>query len=150
MKTRCFFLLGVPRHQNQRGLRLDRRSRLGKPRFAVLLRQSALGLHRSHSALGERYRRLRSRLGAPKALIAMAHLLLRIIYKPVTEGLEYHNSIYAKMESEHQQNRLNHLQATAKKLGFDLVRTFNPLAQYEHLRLNFPTRVGRVRNVYPG
>lgn len=74
-----------------------------------------------------------TRLGAPKALTAMAHLLLRITYKPVTEGLEYHDSIYAKVESEHQQNRLNRLQATAKKLGFDLVRTFNPLAQSETL-----------------
>lgn len=115
------------------GRRLDSRSRRGKPRFAVLLRQSALGLHRSQSALGERYRRLRSRLGAPKALTAMAHLLLRIIYKLIKEGLEYDDSIYAKMEAEHHQNRLNRLHTTAKNLGFNLVPANHAIAQSETL-----------------
>ena len=50
------------------GRALSRRSRPGKPRIAKMLRQSALGLHRSARALSERYRRLRTRLGAPKAL----------------------------------------------------------------------------------
>ena len=103
------------------GRRLGSRSRQGKPRIAMMLRQSALGLHRSQSALGQRYRRLRARLGAPKALTAMAHLLLRIIYKLVTSGTDYDDSIYAQIETEHRENKINHLKSTAKRLGFTLV-----------------------------
>jgi hypothetical protein len=86
-----------------------------------MLRQSALGLHRSASALGERYRRLRTRLGAPKALTAMAHMILRIIYKLVREGLEYDDSIYAKIEAENRKNRIHRLEANAKTLGYRLL-----------------------------
>jgi hypothetical protein len=103
------------------GRRLDSRSRQGKPRIAMMLRQSALGLHRSQTALGQRYRRLHTRLGAPKALTAMAHLLLRIIYKLVNSGMDYDDSIYAQIEIEHRENRINHLKSTAKPLGFTLV-----------------------------
>ena len=105
------------------GRRLGSRSRQGKPRIAMMLRQSALGLHRSQTALGQRYRRLRTRLGAPKALTAMAHLLLRIICKLVRSGLEYDDSIYAKMETEHREHRIKHLQSTAKSFGFTLIPT---------------------------
>jgi transposase len=100
------------------GRALSTRSRPGKPRIAKMLRQSALGLHRSASALGERYRRLRTRLGAPKALTAMAHMILRIIYKLVREGLEYDDSIYAKIEAENRKNRVHRLEANAKKRLF--------------------------------
>jgi hypothetical protein len=105
------------------GRRLGSRSRQGKPRIAMMLRQSALGLHRSQTALGQRYRRLRARLGAPKARTAMAHLLLRIIYKLVRSGTEYDDSIYAKMEIEHREHRIKHLKSTAKSFGFTLIPT---------------------------
>ena len=49
------------------GRRLGSRSRRGKPRIAVMLRQSALSLHSNKSALGARYRRLRARLSAQRS-----------------------------------------------------------------------------------
>ncbi|MEH2214561.1 hypothetical protein [Nostoc sp.] len=42
---------------------------------------AAFSLIHSHSALGAFYRRLRSRLGAPKAITATAHKLARLFYK---------------------------------------------------------------------
>ena len=104
------------------GRRLGSRSRRGKPRIAVMLRQSALSLHNNKSALGARYRRLRARLGAPKALTAMAHLILRIICKLVKNRIACDESIYAEMEREHEQNRIRRLERSAKNLGFTLVR----------------------------
>jgi transposase len=108
------------------GKTISRRSRHGKPRIARMLRQSALGLHASKSALGARYRRLRARLGAPKALTAMAHLLLRIIYKLVTTATDYDDSIYAALEANYQEHRLKRLRANAQSLGFILVPQNSP------------------------
>lgn len=100
---------------------LDSRTRKGKPRFALLLRQACLSLHRSKSALGARYHRLRSKLGAPKALTAMAHVLARVIYAMVTTGSEYDETRFAKLEQRHQERRKIRLAAQAKEFGFQLV-----------------------------
>ncbi len=47
-----------------------------------ILRVAASTLHRSNTALGAFFRRLKSRLGAPKAITAVAHKLAVIIYNP--------------------------------------------------------------------
>lgn len=48
-------------------------------RAANAFRMAAFSLTQSRSALGAFYRRLRSRLGAPKAITATAHKLARIV-----------------------------------------------------------------------
>jgi transposase len=53
------------------------------------LRQAAQSLHRSQSYLGAYYRRMRTRLGAAKAITATAHKLARIIYLLLKEHREY-------------------------------------------------------------
>ena len=88
-----------------------------------MLRQSAVSLHNNKSALGARYRRLRAKLGAPKALTAMAHLILKIIYKLVSEQIPYDESIYAELEKQHSKNRLHQLERTARNLGYTLTKT---------------------------
>jgi transposase len=99
---------------------LDARSRKGKSRFALQLRQAAQSLHHSKSALGARYRRLRSRLGAPKALTAMGHCLARIIYQLVSHKQTYDESIFNRMEEEHTKRQHQRLQRQASALGFSL------------------------------
>jgi transposase len=99
---------------------LDARSRKGKSRFALQLRQAAQSLHHSKSALGARYRRLRSRLGAPKALTAMGHCLARIIYQLVRHKQAYDESIFTRMEEEHAKRQHQRLQHQARALGFAL------------------------------
>src|SRR5262249_14597190 len=54
---------------------LKRRSRKVKHRVATALRLAARSLHSSDSALGANFRRLKARLGAPKAITAMANKL---------------------------------------------------------------------------
>jgi hypothetical protein len=100
---------------------LDARSRPGKHRFALMLRQAAQSLHSNKSALGARYRRLRSRLGAPKALTAMAHVLTRIIYQLVRHRQEYDESIFARMEAEHARRQHRRLERQAAAMGFELI-----------------------------
>jgi hypothetical protein len=58
-------------------------------RAANALRQAANSLIRSRSYLGAQYRRLRTRLGAPKAITAMAHRLARLVYRMLKYGQQY-------------------------------------------------------------
>jgi len=107
---------------------LDARTRRGKPRFALQLRQAAQSLHSNRGPLGARYRRLRSRLGAPKALTAMAHCLARVIYKLVCEHCAYDDSIFAALEAEHDQRQHQRLQRQANALGYTLLPNTPALA----------------------
>src|SRR6266571_4772772 len=50
-------------------------------RAATALRRAATALLNSRSYLGAQYRRLRTKLGAPKAITAMAHKLARLVYR---------------------------------------------------------------------
>src|SRR6266853_1719622 len=68
-------------------------------RAATALRLAATTLLRSQSYLGAQYRRLRARLGAPKAITAMAHKLARLVYRMlkwghvyVDKGLQYYEA----------------------------------------------------------
>jgi hypothetical protein len=45
------------------------------------LRMAASTLLKSRSYLGAQYRRFRTKLGAPKAITAMAHELARLVYR---------------------------------------------------------------------
>ncbi len=68
-------------HQNKisGGKILSSRTRLGSNRAAQALRLSAIMLCRSKSYLGDYYRRMRTRLGAPKAITATADMSYIVI-----------------------------------------------------------------------
>ena len=71
----------------------------------------------SRSALGEFYRRMRSRLGAPKAITATAHKLARIIYHLLLTREPYDESVFARIETEYQKRTENRLKAQARARG---------------------------------
>jgi transposase len=77
-------------------------------------------LHHDKSYFGDKYRRLRARLGAPKAITAMAHQLARIIWTLITRQLPFDLNVFAHHEKAHQQRRLKHLAATARQMGYQL------------------------------
>src|SRR5205823_5486327 len=58
-------------------------------RAATALRLAARNLIRSRSYLGAQYRRLRTKLGARKAITAMAHRLARLVYRMLKYGQQY-------------------------------------------------------------
>jgi len=90
-------------------------------RIATILRVAAQSLYRSKSALGDYYRRMRARLGGPKALTATAHKLARIIYHLVTTGQPFDESRFAADQTRYQQRQQAKLRAKARALGFQLV-----------------------------
>jgi hypothetical protein len=96
-----------------------------KNRLAAALRMAAQSLQASQSSLGEFYRRMRARLGAPKAITAAAHKIARIIYHLITTRSDYDESVFASLEISYRQRSANRLKTQAQALGFTLVPT-NP------------------------
>jgi len=91
-----------------------------KNRVALTLRMAAQSLQNSASALGAFYRRMRTRLGAPKAITAAAHKLARIIYHMLKTREPYDESVFAEAEIKHRQRRENRLRAMAQAIGYTL------------------------------
>jgi transposase len=91
-----------------------------KNRFAVALRMAAQSLQGSRSALGEFYRRMRSRLGAPKAITATAHKLARIVYHLLITHEPYDEGVFARLEMGYRKRTESRIKAQAKALGFTL------------------------------
>jgi transposase len=90
-------------------------------RVSTALRLAASSLHKSQSLFGQRYRRLRSRLGAPKAITAMAHQLARVLWHLVTYKTPYDESLFARAEEAHSAFKTRQLKNLADSLGFALV-----------------------------
>lgn len=79
---------------------------------------SAQALNKSESYLGEFYRRMRARLGAPKAITAAAHKLARIVYHLVTTKDAYNESVFEKTNERFVKQKEAKLIQQAKALGF--------------------------------
>jgi len=90
-------------------------------RAATALRMAATTLLRSRSYLGAQYRRLRTRLGAPKAITAMAHKLARLVYRMLKYGRDYVDKGMQYYEDRHRRQQIELLQKSAAKLGLQIV-----------------------------
>jgi hypothetical protein len=109
-----------PNPQISGGRVLKRGTRDVKHPVATIFRLAAQVLHHSASYLGAYYRRMRAKLGAPKAITATAHKLARIYYHLVTTKEPYDASVFAQNEEREVQRRVKRLQREAKALGFVL------------------------------
>jgi transposase len=88
-------------------------------RLAGALRMAAESLCRDKSYLGHFYRRMKMRLnGAPEAVTAAAHKLVRIIYAMVTTGTEYDESHFAMAEKRNLDQARRRLAKQARQFGF--------------------------------
>jgi transposase len=96
-------------------------TRPGSNRLAQALRLSANSLWNSKSYLGDYFRRMRARHGAPKAITATAHKLARIIYHLVKNQKTFDKTIFAEQEQEHKKRLKKRLVSQAKALGLELI-----------------------------
>lgn len=92
-----------------------------KCRAATALRMAAQSLHHSKSALGDFYRRMRAKLGAPKAITAAAHKLARIIFHLISTRQEFDDSKFAADQIRFQKRQEIKLRAKAKSMGYELI-----------------------------
>ena len=90
-------------------------------RAATALRLAATTLIRSRSYLGAQYRRLRTKLGAPKAITAMAHRLARLVYRMLKYGHEYVDKGTQFYDQRLREQQLQLLKKKAAALGLRLI-----------------------------
>jgi transposase len=98
-------------------------------RAATAFRMAATSLWRSKTYLGAKFKRLRTHLGTPKAITAMAHTLARLVYRmlkygqdDVDKGMEFYQQRYQKQQ-------INWMQKKAKDLGLVITLTAAPAAK---------------------
>jgi transposase len=90
-------------------------------RANLAFRQGAATLGRSKSALGNFYRRMKAKLGTPKAVVATAHKLARIVYHLLKTGVPYVGMPPEQEDAQYRERALRNLQRKARKLGAKLV-----------------------------
>ena len=90
-------------------------------RAATALRMAATTLLNSRSFLGAQYRRLRTKLGAPKAITAMPHKLARLVYRMLKYGQEYVDKGMQYYEDRYRSQQVELLKKRAAKLGLQMV-----------------------------
>jgi transposase len=129
VKHFCSWLGLSPCHRISGGKVLSRRTKPSANRAAAALRLAAYALHRSQSALGAFLRRLKARVGAPKAITATAHKLARLVYSLLKHGTAYVTQGMEEYERRYRERAVNNLSRRAKELGYELVQPAEPAAE---------------------
>lgn len=116
--------LGIcPGNKVSGGKSISGKTKASANRAAATLRMAASTLHRSNTALGAFLRRLKSRLGSPKAITATAHKIAKIIYNMLRYGVGYKEAGQDYYEQQYRDRMVKNLKKRAEEFGFSLVET---------------------------
>lgn len=115
-----------PAHAISGGKVLKRRTRPTVSRAATAFRVAAMGLHRSHSALGAFFRRKRAQLGTAEAITATAHKLARIFYTVLRTHTPYADLGVDHYDRTYRAKVVLTLSRRAAALGYSLQPTGVP------------------------
>jgi transposase len=110
-----------PNNKITGGKIFQRRTRKSSNRVRDVLCLCAQTLFNSKSALGAFARRMRSRLGPEKAIVATAHKLALLIYRLIRFGKDYVDIGQDAYEQQYKQRAVKNLARKAKEFGFQLV-----------------------------
>jgi transposase len=114
--------LGLCPHNDISGGRiLSVKTRRVKNRAALAFRMAANALFKSQSPLGDFFRRMRAKLGAPAAITAAAHKLARIVFHMLSTHEAYDEAILSKNERCFRARAEARLRSQAKALGYSVV-----------------------------
>ena len=89
--------------------------------WVFIWRMAASTLLRADCALGAFARRMRARLGAPKAITATARKLAIIIYNMLKYGKAYVDRGEEYYQEQYRATMVKNLKRRAKQLGFEVV-----------------------------
>lgn len=110
-----------PSNELSGGRILKKRTRKVVNRAATAFRMAAFTLRTSQSYLGAKFRRLRSRLGPPKAITAMARTLAILFYRMIKFGQDYVDRGTEFYEQRQRDQQLQYLKTKAARLGFQVL-----------------------------
>lgn len=97
------------------------RTRKVSNRASTSFRMAALSAGKSKTAIGAYYRRIKSRIGAPKAITATARKLACLFYNMLKHGEEYVEQGMSYYEEAYKDRLVKGLTKRAKELGFTLM-----------------------------
>ena len=100
---------------------IRQRSRRVNNRVGNALRLAARSLFRSESYLGAKFRKLRSRRGAPKAIKGMARYMGCLVYRILTHGQAWVDRGTKHFEEKNRQREITDLQRKATALRLHLL-----------------------------
>jgi transposase len=103
------------------GQRLSGRRPPARNRVGQALRQCAVAVGRTETALGAFYRRLAARAGAAKAAVATARKLGVLVYQALKHGQAFVETGLAVYEKQQQDRQIRNLRKRAAVLGFQLL-----------------------------
>lgn len=103
------------------GKRLSGKTKPTANRAAEVFRIAAFTLSNSNSALGAFFRRMKARLGPPKAITATAHKIARLFYTMIRYGIDYRDTGATYYEEQYQKRIIKNMQYKALQMGFSLV-----------------------------
>jgi hypothetical protein len=126
VKPLCSWRGRAPQHSISGGKVLSRHVRPGAQRVAVALRLAARTVQQARTALGAFSRRMRSRLGAPKAITATAPKRARLVYSLFKHGRAYVQQGRETYESQYRERQVKAMARQAKALGYTLVALGTP------------------------
>jgi len=92
-------------------------------RATLALKMAASSLRLSNTYLGAQFRRLRTRLGAPVAIKAMAAKLARLVYRMPRFGMQYIDQGAEFYQDQHRKLQIKSLKWKAAQLGFQIIET---------------------------
>jgi hypothetical protein len=113
----------APRNKMSGGKVIGRDKRKVVNRAGQALRNAASTLLRSNTYLGAQYRRLRAKIGAPKAIKAMANRLARIIYRLLKYGQQYVDKGAEFYQQKYRNQQIKMLTKKAAELGLRLAES---------------------------
>jgi len=110
-----------PNNKVSGGRQLSSRTMPSANRAANHFRMAACALYRSQTALGGFLRRMKAKLGAPKAITATARKIAVIFYSMLTRGTEYVESGLDYYEKQYKKKLIKGLEKRAAQLGYQLI-----------------------------
>jgi transposase len=90
-------------------------------RLSVAFKIAASTLRQSNTYLGAQFRRLKTRLGPPIAIKAMAAKLARLVYRMMCYGMRFVDRGAEFYETQHRRRQINSLKRKAANFGLKII-----------------------------
>lgn len=104
---------------------LSSRTRKVKNSAAIAFRTAACSAGKTQTAIGAFMRRIKSKVGAPKAITATARKIACLFYRLLKYGSDYVEEGLEYYEKKYEANLIEKAKKMAKRLGYELVKNLD-------------------------
>jgi hypothetical protein len=115
-----------PENKVSGGKRLSSRTKPSANRAALFFRMAAFSLFDSQTALGGFLRRMKAKLGAPKAITATARKIASLFYSMLVQGTDYVEAGLDYYDKQYKERVIRGLEKRAAHFGYTLTLLMPP------------------------